>query len=182
MVNHIDNSQLVPYGNIRKTHGHKGNFVVTLENEALLELEPDFIFIEIDGIPVPFRVQEMSGTRDHLITAVSRVSSGEGAERLRGAKVYVLKSLYDEQVDLDNMEELSLYHLIGYSVIHSSGDRIGTLSAIDESTANILLILETKEREEIYVPFVEDWIIGLDHQKRLIELDCPLEILVLNEK
>lgn len=182
MVNHIDSSQLVPYGSIRKTHGHKGSFVVALENEALLDLEPDFIFIDIDSIPVPFRVEEMNGTKDHLITTVSRVSSAEEAESLRGAKVYILKSLYDEQIDLDNMEELSLYHLIDYSVYHSSGDEIGILSAIDESTANILLILETKDGDDVYIPFVEEWITALDHQKRLIEIDCPPEVLALNEK
>lgn len=182
MINHIDNSQLIPYGSIRKTHGHKGSFVVILENEALIDLEPDFIFIDIDGIPVPFKVEEMTGTRDHLITKVSRVSSGEEAETLRGAKVWVLRSLYDAQMDLDNMEELSLYHLIGYSIHHSSGDEIGALSAIDESTANILLILKTKGGNDIYIPFVEEWITSLDHKKRLIEIDCPREILALNEK
>ena len=182
MVNHIDNTLLVPYGSIRKAHGHKGSFIVMLKHESLLDLEPDFIFIDIDGIPVPFRVEEMSGTKNHLITTVSRVLSGEEAESLRGAKVYVLKSLYDEQIDPDNMEELSLYHLIGYSIAHSSGDEIGTLATIDESTTNILLILETKDGEEVYIPFVEEWITGLDHQKRSIEIDCPLEILALNEK
>lgn len=182
MVNHIDNNQLISYGRIRKAHGHKGSFIITLDNEGLLELEPDFIFIDIDGIPVPFRVEEMSGTKDHLITTVSRVSSEEEVNDFRGARVHILRALYDDQIDLENIEELSLYHLLGYSVNHPSGSHIGTLRAIDESTANVLLILEKPEGEDIYIPFVEEWITALDHQKRMIEIDCPLEILVLNEK
>lgn len=182
MPQHIDHTRLVRYGLVRKTHGHKGNIVLSLENEGMLDLEPDFLFIEREGIPVPFRVIEMTGTKDHLITTLSRLSSSEEADLLRGAKVYVTQELYDTQVVIEDLEELSLYHLLGYAIKHTSGEHIGELSGIDESTANILLILTSPEGEYIYIPFVEEWIVDIDHTKKIMTIDCPTEILTLNNK
>ncbi|MDO4695144.1 ribosome maturation factor RimM [Porphyromonas sp.] len=181
MVDHINKDQLIPYGHIRKTHGHKGAMVLTLESDVLLDIDPEFIFIEIDGIPVPFRIEEFSGTKDHLITKVGRISSSEEADKYRDAQVYISKSTYDEQINIEDMEHLSLYHLVGYKIYHSSGSEIGTLSAIDENTANILLIVENSDRD-IYIPFVEEWITRLDHKNRALEINCPTELLQLNEK
>ncbi len=180
MVKTIHKSDLIPYGHIRKTHGHRGNLVISVESDSMLDLDLEYLFIEIDGIPVPFAVEEMSGPRNHLITSLARVSSVDEAEKYRGAAVYITRSVYESLIDLDDAEEILLDYFVGYQLKHPSGREIGILRSIDESTSNILLIAENEEGTEIFLPFVEKWIVGVDHKAHYLLIDCPIDLLELN--
>ena len=50
---------------------------------------------------------------------------------------------------------------------------LGTLSAVDDSTANVLLVIERADGEEMLVPACEEFIVGFDRHQRTITLQLP---------
>lgn len=168
--------RLVPYGTIRRAHGHQGALMLELHSEELMDAEPEFIFINVDGIPVPFRVEEMRGTKEQLITTVERINSSDEAGLLRGQPVWIGA---DEAPEVEE-ENISLHLLLGFRVEHSSGQDLGTISEIEDSTANLLLVISKEGQDDpILIPFVEEWITHIDAAKRHLVLDCPPELLDL---
>lgn len=176
MARHYQIPQLVPYGTIRRAHGHQGALLLELHSEEIMDAEPEFIFIDIDGIPVPFRVEEMRGTRDQLITTVERIQSADDAARLRGQAVWIAAHEAPEMEE----DHLSLHLLLGYKVMHSTGEVLGIITEIEDSTANLLLVISSEGSDEpLLIPFVEDWITDVDTSQRQLTIDCPAELLHL---
>lgn len=170
--------RLIPYGTIRRSHGHQGAMTIELHSEELMDAEPQYLFIDIDGIPVPFHVEEMRGTREQLITAVERIDSSDAATLLRGRPVWIGA---DEAPQIEE-GDVSIHLLLGYSVEHTSGCLIGVITEIEDSTANVLLVISDERREDqnpLLIPYVEEWIQELDTTRRVLTLSCPAELLDL---
>ncbi|HCC86584.1 MAG TPA: 16S rRNA processing protein RimM, partial [Porphyromonadaceae bacterium] len=53
----ITASNLLPVARIQKPYGIRGELVLLFSREEYAELDTDDYFLEIDGIPVPFRVE-----------------------------------------------------------------------------------------------------------------------------
>lgn len=177
----ITPQSLLSYGKIRKTHGHKGALVIAVDNELLFDLEPDFLFIEIEGIPVPFAVSEMSGTREHCITFFEGIDTLSEAERYRGARLWVARKSYEEHLERSGqLEELSLDHLLGFTIEHPTEGVIGRLQHINDNTSNVLLTIERSEGDEVLLPFVDEWILEVHPCQCRIIIDFPKELLALN--
>lgn len=170
---------LVPYGFIRKSRGYSGEFVLSLHREAYIDLDPEYLFLSIDNIPVPFRVLDLRGAWDNLIVSLEDMDDSDHADQLRGLQVLVdevlvtelLRELPDNSTGLD---------LLGYQVIHPATGLIGTLEAIDTSTPNTLLLLATPSGDELCLPFVDQWVKEVDPEACHLEYDCPQDLLTLS--
>lgn len=167
-------SHLVPYGTVRRTHGHKGSVVIQVHSEELFALEPQFLFVEYDGTYIPFGVEEMRGTKEQLITTLQFIETEEEAMRYRGASLFVhTRELEGLPLSTSSASPLSV---LGKEVYHTSGILIGTLQRIDDTTANVVLVISSPSGDEVLIPYVEEWIVN---DKKLDEgwvLDCPIEL------
>lgn len=169
-------SDLIPYGRIRKAHGYQGAVVITLESEYVYSLEPEFLFIAIDEIPVPFRVEDMRGSQDQWIVSFQGVQNLEKSEQLVGLQVFVHR---EEQPHEEHHHlPLSSHFLCGFMLRHVNGMEVGHITHLDDSTANLLMTIQGDDHK-LLIPLVEEWVIGLDEHNRSITLDFPLELLEL---
>lgn len=170
----INPNALHAYGQVRRTHGHQGHLVINVLSNDLYELDPEFLFIVIDEIPVPFEVEEMRGSREQLIIALKQINSLEEAERLIGSKVLIHEEELSESTDIHHQSDL-----VGFQLFHPTLQKIGTVIHLDESTANQLLTIEQTDGDDVIIPLVEDWIMNIDPKARKLTLNFPEELLHL---
>lgn len=169
-----DIPKLFPYGFIRKTHGHKGEVIIELEDENLFDLDPDFLFVEIEGIRIPFAVDSLRGVPERLICKFEQVSTEEEGDRLRGARLFIPAESLSEAEDSDDGEDMDI---IGLKVVHPKGGLLGEIVDIDDSTENeLLLVRSDSDGREVLLPFVSEWVQYVDEKKGELFYDYPEEL------
>lgn len=165
----------VHLGTITKTHGVDGELVlITKTNLEKKDLrEP--IFIDIDGLLVPFFLLSLDEKRkDQYIIELELVPNLDEAAKLIGHEVYVENSdaLLTESFDLSSLE--------GLLIIDQNVGELGPCKRIEEISGNYLLILEI-EGEEVMIPFTEDFIVEIFQEENYILLDLPDGLVELNQ-
>lgn len=170
MIRHED---VFPIGRITKSHGLKGevNFIFT--NDTWDTADCDYLICDIDGILVPFYIEEYRFKNDSTaLVKFEDIDSVETAEFLLGCDVYLEKKYAEEQDE----EDMPLSYFIGFSM-EESEKFIGTITDIEDSTDNWLFIIKKEDGSEIMIPAHEDFIVGLDKEKRVITVDLPIGLV-----
>lgn len=178
----ISPDDLVEIGHIFKPHGVKGELSVAFDDPDLDPAELRCLILKMEGLPVPFFIEtaRRRGEASWLIK-FETVDSDSDAMRLAKHDVYAIHSELPESVG--NAEEgVFLYDLIGYTVLDSDENPVGKVIDVDDSTANVLLIVapdKTPDRQ-VMIPFADELILWLDIESRQICVQFPPGILDLN--
>ena len=180
----IEEKQLTEIGKFQKTHALKG------ELNAILDVEPEFltegnaIIIDVDGIYVPFYCENIrnKGTFSYLVK-LEGINSESEAKPFVNKIIYALKeavakSASDNQAIGDDI--VFLDELVDYDILDDTLGLIGKIREVDDTTDNILFIVESPEGERIYVPAVEDLILAIDSDSKYVEMNLPEGLLNLN--
>lgn len=167
---------LVPIGFVSKTHGIKGELNVALETDYLPE-DFRFLFFDIDGCYIPFAVESSRGNSEtNRLVSLKGVDSVEEARAFAGKTVYVDKAalmqhpLYAEEAADTN---LYLSDLVGYHITDSDDRSVGKVTGFNDDTQNYLLEVETNQGANVFIPFVDEWIIDLDTENKTLKLNLP---------
>jgi len=126
-----------------------------------------FLICEIDGIFVPFRIENCRIISDSTAyIQLKNIDSDQKARQLLSHKeVYYPKKYLMEDAEDDSF---TWNYFIGFTVTDEQLGKIGNIVDIDETTINTLFIIE-KGDEEILIPATEEFIIRIDeNQKELI--------------
>ena len=162
----------IALGPILKPYGTTGDFIVDSFPETALD---DFIFIEIEGIKVPFEIEELVDRSGQVVVKVSGVDDVETAERYRGSPTFAAPG---EQHDLTQDESKDYRSLLGWRV-YSDGDDayLGVVERYDDSTANVLLSVQSGDGTEQLLPWVAEWVEALDEEHHILRLTLPEGLL-----
>ena len=157
-------------GIIGKTHGVRGELSVHITDDVFDRVDADYIVLEVDGILVPFFIEEYRFRSDEtVIMKLEDVDTQERARELTGCDVYFPRHLADDDAP-------TLAFLIGFHLVDAAtGHRIGTIAAIDDQTANILFELEDGK----LIPAAEELITAIDQDSRQITIQLPQGLLDL---
>ena len=153
-------------GKFLKPHGTKGE--ISLQSDGFtLDESCDFVACDIDGILVPFFIEEMrTKNHDTMIVKIERMESADEVRFLTNRGAYSPREWVEES------EELSWSYFHGFTAVDEKAGVIGTITDIDDSTINTLFVIE-KNGEEILIPAQEEFITGMDHKKREIRFNLP---------
>ncbi|MGQ8337248.1 ribosome maturation factor RimM [Sunxiuqinia sp. A32] len=158
-------------GYLQKPHGVRGEMVLQLEDDYTESLEAyPTIFLEIDGLLVPFFLTKdgiRSRSAEAVLVKLDWIDSEEIARKFCGSSAYLLNSdlIFEE-------DEMTLHHLIGFTLIDSLKGKIGEIEQVDDYAGNLLLTVHF-EGQEVLIPFNEDFLIRFDEDQKEIELQCP---------
>lgn len=158
----------IPLGPILKPYGTAGAFITDLYPESALD---DFIFIEIEGIKVPFEIEELIDRSGQVVVKVTGVDDLEGAERLRGCQAFAAPG-----EDTDPEEEMGrpYQRIVGWRLLRAADTSlVGQIESYDDTTANVLLRIRTEAGEEQLIPWVEAWVVSLDEDHRRVVMELP---------
>jgi len=166
----IDKSHCKLLGILAKAHGIDGSILLRLKELETNDIkEPESVFIEIDGLLVPFFIERVSEkSNKEMIIRFEDVDTVEKAGELTGFSVFIDSSLTTQK-------QKPSFHgtdIAGYQVIDNKLGYVGIALEIVESTNNPLIRL-TKETREYYIPFHQDIVLNIDHTGKKIIVDSP---------
>ena len=156
-------------GKILKSHGYQGDLLVNLEGFTDWGLhEKEVVFIEIDGIQVPFFIDYCEETNNHsFIIKLKDVDTQDEAHELAGKKLFLLT---DKQVK--NKKPVHNESLIGFHFKDLTSGKQGEIIDRINIPGNPLLNILVDGQEKT-VPINDDLIIRLDTKKNLLEMQLP---------
>ena len=67
---------------------------------------------------------------------------------------------------------------MGFEIIENQKGSIGRITAVDDSTANALFVVET-ESGEVLIPIADEFITEIDHDRKTISMKLPEGLLDL---
>ncbi|MCX6329806.1 MAG: ribosome maturation factor RimM [Bacteroidia bacterium] len=163
------------FGRIAKVHGYEGAVTVKLE-KAFIENIPELesVFLEIDGIPVPFFISdsEYQGA-DILKLKFEGYESVEKVSEFTGCKIFLTSGKTEENI-------IDLNGLSGYKVYKIDNRLVGTVIDVIENPGQLLMKVRIKKDKEILIPLHEDFIIKTDNKKKIIKMNLPEGLIDLN--
>ena len=168
----IKAEEVYKIGRLGKAHGVKGEVTFMFDDDVFDRVEADYLILEVDGILVPFFIEEYRFKSDaNALMKFEGIDTQERARELTGCDVYFPRSLADE-----DETSVSWAELVGYSLIDSNtGNTIGEIVAIDDTTINILFELTDGK----LIPASDELIQHIDTKQHQIEINLPEGILEL---
>jgi 16S rRNA processing protein RimM len=152
---------LLEVGRIVKPHGLRGELVVALVTDRTERLDPGSILESDRGRLTVVTSRPHQG---RYVVRFEEVPDRDRAEEMRGVALLA--------PPIEDPDALWVHELIGASVVLGDGRPVGTVSAVEASGADDLLLLDSGA--VIPIGFVEGW----DDQRRLV-IDPPAGLLDL---
>ena len=168
----IHEEDIYQIGKLGKTHGVKGEISFLFDDDVFDRVDADYLILKVDGIFVPFFIEEYRFRSDaNAIIKFEDIDTQERARELTGCEVYFPRELADTD---DN--SISWAAIVGFDIIEvESGNNIGRIASVDDTTLNILFCLEDGR----LIPASSDLITAIDQQARTIIMHLPTGLLDL---
>jgi len=164
-------------GTVGKPHGISGETSVRLNaNASSNEIEPTFIFIEIDNELVPFRITSSRYKKDEiLLVKLPLLATEDKIRALMDCNVFINPTeITKPSADLNQLDSFT-----GYLITDVNTGNIGEITGIQDISGNPLFMVDGASGE-ILIPVAEDLVVEIDDQKRQILMDIPDVLLDIN--
>lgn len=180
----IKDGDILAIGSFLKPHGIKGEINLELNDEIDLDTLR-CIIIKIDGINVPFFINSVrqKGAFTRLVI-IDGIDSEQEAKELCGQTVYALNiDLPEDYDDQDGDGRFYISDMVGFEVVLSDGSDVGKIVDYDDSTDNVLLIVQSAadESRRIYIPIADEFVEDLRLDDRQLILNLPDGLISIND-
>lgn len=161
--------EISPIGIFGKTHGIKGEINLELNIDFDLENTP-YIIVDIDGIFVPFFIEDYRYKSNTMaLVLFEDINTEEQVRPFFGKKAYVKKEALGENEN----DEMSINYYVGFTMLTPQRQVIGQIVEIDDSTANVLFVLDN----DALVPVGAVEVLDLDTDKHTMIVEVPEGLL-----
>lgn len=167
----IDSASLRSAGIFGKPVGYKGSICLHTDEDIVTD---SFIFLMPDGLPVPYRVTDVRIKGEDLVVTLKGIDGEKAAANFTGKEVYTDAPPAESDDDTIYLSDLKGFRL------HNTGNELGTITYVDDSTENVLFFVETPDGKEIIVPAAEELMTDIDTKNRILTMDLPEELINLN--
>ena len=175
----ISRDDLVEMGRYNKPHGVNGEISATMLCDIDLLDRFSCLVSDIDGIFVPFFVEGKRPKNEQTaLLKIEGIDCDDDLSLLVNKAIYVVKREYEALAEEYDCDEEPADLFIGFVVIEAEGGKvIGEIVDVDDSTENVLFVVEDAEGREVLIPIAEEFIDGIDHDARRISMNLPLGLL-----
>ena len=158
-------------GRIGKAHGVRGELSFLFTDDVFDRADADYLILEVDGILVPFFMEEYRFRSDSLaLVKFCDIDTQQRASELTNCDVWFLRSLTPDD------EEPTLAGLVGFEIVEAgTGKSVGHIAAIDDTTVNLLFELE----DGTLIPANDELITDIDTSSKRITMSIPEGLLAL---
>lgn len=175
----ITADSLIKIGSFIKPHGIKGELTAESDEFDLVDLISGLrcIIVDFDGIYVPFFVDgSRSRSKTIALLHIEGVANENEAKAFAGKTIFALADELPEfeDPDIEGNDEIYASDLVGYEVWNGI-DRhpLGVIADYDDSTDNVILIVDRPGGKPLYIPFVPEFFLSLDEDKKIAEFNLP---------
>lgn len=159
-------------GTLTRTHGIRGELSMNFTDDVWDRADADYLFLEVDGIQVPFFLEEWRFRSDSVaLLKFQDIDTAEEAEEYVGTDVYFPHELTPP---IQEDEEYSWRHFTGWQVEDAVAGPLGVIDHVETSTANVLFCVG-----DLLLPANEDFIESIDAEKRVVHMTLPEGLLTL---
>lgn len=164
--------ELFKAGKINKTHGVSGELNCAIDADTIDRAE--YMVLDMDGIFVPFFISSIRvKSSNSVLLTLEDVETETDARNLVGKDIYLPIHLMSDE------DMLSYEYFVGFTVVNAD-EKLGEISFVDDQTVNILFGI-TAEDGEILLPAVEDFIMEVDNENKILYTNYPIELVELNK-
>jgi 16S rRNA processing protein RimM len=173
----IEKNEILQIGRTQKPHGIKGELTVVFQKAEYADIDTEFYFLEIEGIPVPFFVEEfIFGTDVMARIKFEDVNDEIMASRYKNLNIFLPR----EFIKTTHTRDASSWDFfVGYTIIDQHGSNLGIITEIDEATINVLFKVEDGENE-LLIPATEDFITKIDEKNNQLGMNLPEGLISTN--
>lgn len=161
----MDFGSLRHLGRLGKPWGHRGEISFQLKEASFADvLEIGVLFVEMDGLHVPFHVSHL---REHprmgAVVKLEDYADSDAVAFLVNREVYappgreLTKAVEDEEED----DSLDPGEFMGMEVLDEEHGRLGVITGTEGTDDNPVMVVHDGETE-ILIPMVDDLITGID--------------------
>ncbi|KMQ71205.1 ribosome maturation factor RimM [Chryseobacterium koreense] len=156
-------------GKITRRHGLQGNVFLKLDtDQPEMYRKLDSIFIEINGLLVPFFIAKQSWSKNDTLIISFKNATEPLVDQTIGRDVYL---------PLSTLPKLSgnkfYYHeVVGFEIREEDGKSCGTIVSVNDQTAQHYFILDLAGKE-IIIPLIKDWILEVNREEKFIKMALP---------
>lgn len=165
----INKDSLISIGYISRLHSYKGEFQLRLERKIVSLKRDDFVFIQLDGQYIPFKIELVKGKLDEPVLKLQFVETYEYAQNLCGNAVYTDQEVLPEESELN---------FIGFKIVDKKLGAIGYVLDVQEMPQQLMLTV-LHQGEEKYIPLVDAFIDYISHENKEMWLNLPDGLLDL---
>lgn len=159
-------------GKINKTHGVNGELNCAIDADAIDRAE--YMVLDMDGIFVPFFISNIRvKSSNAVLLTLEDIETETDARNLVGKDIYLPIHLMSDE------DMLSYEYFVGFTVINAD-EKLGEISFVDDQTVNILFGISAEDGD-ILLPAVEDFIMEVDNENKILYTNYPNELVELNK-
>ncbi len=150
-----------------KSNGTEGELLVSFSGinpEEIDEKEP--VFIEFDGLPVPFFIESIS--RRGNTKALIRLT---GVRTLKDADELAGRDIFSDAFEEEDGEDFT-----GWALKDQDGSGVGTVTGYEDIPGNLCLVVDT-EKGQVLVPLAEELVLSIDEPARTLTMHIPAGLL-----
>ncbi len=169
----LDKKKLTPIGQVNKAIGFKGELscLVTLAHPEKL-LKHKFLFVIIDGLPVPFKIEQIEiRGEEEIVVKFEDVDSELEARKLSQKKLFAEKIRAAKKEDIVSWNDLT-----GFNVVDSVDGELGIITEVIEYPMQMIAKCIVKEKEVMF-PLNDEIVTDIDAKKKVVYVDLPEGLL-----
>ncbi len=156
-------------GKITRTHGLAGNVVLKLDtDQPELYNKLGSIFVEINGLLVPFFIEKQSWQKGDTKIMSFKNSTPALVEQSVGKNVFLPLST----LPVLSGKQFYYHEVVGFSLYDEADQLCGIIKEVNDQTAQHYFILNL-EGKEIVIPIIKDWILELNRDDKIIKMQLP---------
>ena len=164
------------FGTVLKTHGVKGELLIKTDFQIPERFKiPGSIFFEIEGLLVPFFIEELNILDDYIIQVkIFDLNDKTKAQRFLEHKVFIEDFVFNSS----KIKEPAT--VIGFDLADQEGELVGKITGMMDIPGNFLLTVG-EGKDELLIPFNEHVLIDIDKKKKLVKVNIPPGLTELNK-
>lgn len=163
-------------GKIIKKYSFKGEVLAKLDtDEPELYENLDALFVDLRNNLVPFFIEQSQMHKSELLRIkFEDVNTEDDADALMKSDLYLPLEL------LPKLEGNKFYYheIIGFSVVDNHFGDVGVITAINDTTAQALFVID-RNGKEILIPMNDEFIDTVNKKEKTIRVNTPQGLIEL---
>jgi 16S rRNA processing protein RimM len=163
-------------GKILKSHGTAGQMRIMTEERLKSYIVPDtFIFLDLSGSKVPFRVTDVDD-HAHFVVSLEDINNKDQSDALNGREFWIpLDQVQPRHLKSPKNLNDKWDH---YTLVDQLTDRSFPVLRTEEFPQQLMAVIETGGKE-LYVPLNDQLIQSIDRGQKIIVMEIPEGLLDL---
>jgi len=164
-------------GKIAKKFSFKGEILLYLDTDEPYQYKKlESIFVEFGSDLIPFFIEYSSYHKNNFLRIkLEDINSEEQADKIIGKKVF----LPLDMLPILDENKFYFHEIIGFTAQDIHHGTIGVITDINDHKTQAFFVIIGKEKKEILIPMVDQFIEKIDKKQKIITLKTPPGLIEL---